>query len=253
MAAASSSSPKKSSTSSSSIGRPARTDSNNASSTRWIDSAVLHGGRNFTGNFPLALQFELQRAGFVSLNRAGAQPCRQIGCRRQREPFAHARHAGRASRLGEHVGLKTAGLTLAPAIVPAESSLSADRARNRVGWDLCPRPAWRKWSTNLVPGSWPRKTGGVPPACIAPCRRPGQRSPSRAVRGGTRSTAPCKATGTRRAGAEDGHVGKLKPLGGMRRHQPDRILILRCERNNAAGLTEVFQIVQQLRRSPRSW
>ena len=74
------------------------------------DSAILHGGGNFARDPPLALQFELQRASLVGLDRAGAQFRRQVGSRRQGEPFACSRHGSRTCCLSKHIGLKAAGL-----------------------------------------------------------------------------------------------------------------------------------------------
>src|ERR1051326_9038217 len=71
---------------------------------------VLHGGAGFAGNLPIAVELELERAGFVSLHRAGAETGTEIGGGWQRSPCRNTDRLGSGS--SEDFGLKSASRAL---------------------------------------------------------------------------------------------------------------------------------------------
>src|SRR5580698_4417663 len=77
-------------------------------------SSILHCGRNLARNSPLAVELELQGAVLVSLHRAGAELCAQVGGRRQCNPLCGA--GNWRACLSEDFRLKASCLPLAQAV-----------------------------------------------------------------------------------------------------------------------------------------
>src|SRR5262249_11893172 len=75
--------------------------------------AIFHRGGNLARDFPFPLQFELQRADFISLNGAGAEPGCKVENRREFEPLSQRRAGQDGSRLGKEFDLELEGATLA--------------------------------------------------------------------------------------------------------------------------------------------